>query len=351
MAGTDAQDVNRLNIPVKPDVPFVTVIMPVRNEGDFIARSLGAVLAQDYPHHRLEVIISDGLSHDQTRSVARKTAAQCPDVPVTIIDNPGRIVAVGLNIALSHMRGDIIVRVDGHCEIAPDYISRCVAHLQANDDFAGVGGSTETIGTDDLSAAIAVAMSSPFGVGGSAFRTLTNTALLADTVPFPAYKRSAIEAAGPYDEELVRNQDDEYNYRLRKLGYGIFLAPDVRSRYYSRASLDSLWRQYFGYGFWKVRVLQKHPRQMQSRQFAPPGLATALVGSALLSPVSIWGRRLFALVAGLYALANLAASIYTAYRRGWRYMPYLPMIFATLHLSYGIGFLVGLVKFRRRWNG
>src|SRR5438132_14210048 len=126
-------------------------------------------------------------------------------------------------------------------------------------------------------------MSSAFGVGGSAFRTVSDRTLLTDTVAFPAFTRAALEKAGAFDEELVRNQDDEYNYRLRKLGAKILLASDVHSRYFSRATLPGLWRQYFQYGFWKVRVMQKHPRQMRLRQFGPPlFVATMLMSLALL---------------------------------------------------------------------
>jgi glycosyltransferase involved in cell wall biosynthesis len=253
-----------------------------------------------------------------------------------------------MNIALRQARGDVVVRVDGHCVVAPDYVSRCVAHLQSG-EADGVGGPMETIGDNPLSEAIAVAMSSGFGVGGSAFRTVRDRQLWVETVPFPAYRMDTIRRIGFYDEEMVRNQDDEYNYRLLKNGGKILLAPDVRSRYYSRSSLKKLWRQYFQYGFWKVRVLQKHPRQLRARQFVPPLFVAGLGGSALLALFSRFGRRLFAGVVGLYAVANLAASLLTARQRGWRFLGYLPGLFATLHLAYGAGFITGLVKFARRW--
>jgi GT2 family glycosyltransferase len=148
----------------------------------------------------------------------------------------------------------------------------------------------------------------------------------------------------------VRNQDDEYNYRLRELGVRLLLAQDIRARYYSRSSLAKLWRQYFQYGYWKVRVMQKHPRQMQPRQFVPPMFVSALLVStigALALPAMRWALLL---VVGAYAAANLAATAAAIRRHGWRMVPMLPIVFATLHLSYGSGFLYGLVKFRHRWN-
>ena len=332
------------------DLPLVSVIMPIRNEAAFIARSLGAVLAQDYPSHRLEVLIADGMSTDETRAIIQRLAAQYPHVPVRVIDNPGQIVPTGFNTALSEARGDVIVRVDGHCEIAPDYVSRCVQHL-LKDGVEGVGGPLETVGTSLLSETIALAMRSPFGVGDSAFRVGKGEATLVDTIAFPAYMRAAVERAGPLDEELVRNQDDEYNYRLRKIGARLLLAPDVRSKYYSRTSLGSLWQQYYQYGFYKVRVLQKHPRQMRLRQFAPPAFVTAVLGGALLSPLSKAIRAAWGGAIGAYVAANLFASWRIARRNGHEHFLRLPLVFSILHFSYGLGFLHGLVHFRNRWKG
>ncbi len=331
-------------------LPFVSIIMPVRNEATFIARSLGAVLAQDYPADRLEVLIADGMSTDDTRVIIRQLAAQHPQVPVRVIDNPGKIVPTGFNAALAQARGDVIVRIDGHCEIAPDYVSRCVIHL-LEDGVDGVGGPIRTVGVTPLSATIALAMSSSFGVGNSAFRTVKDKAMFVDTIAFPAYTRVTVEKAGLLDEELVRNQDDEYNYRLRKLGAWLLLAPDVKATYYSRNSLRSLWRQYYQYGFYKVRVLQKHPHQMRLRQFVPPAFVATVLGGALLSPFSRIVRRLWGLTVSAYVVANLFASWRIARKTGYEHLWRLPVVFFILHFSYGLGFLRGLIHFRNRWAG
>jgi succinoglycan biosynthesis protein ExoA len=325
-------------------VPFVSVIMPVRNEVHYIARSLGAVLAQDYPPERLEVIVADGMSTDGTRAIIRSLRVQHPRI--RLIDNPGKIVPTGLNRAIRQASGEIIVRVDGHCEISQDYIQRCVKHLQSG-GIDGVGGPLETVGETPIARVIAVAMSSRFGVGGSAFRVVSNKTMLTDTIPFPAYTRAILERCGPFDEELVRDQDDEYNYRLRKLGAKLLLAADIKCRYYSRSSLRSLWRQYFQYGYWKVRVLQKHPWQMRPRQFLPPAFVAALLGTGILACFFTFGRVSAATVVGAYLLANLVASIGALRRENWHELLLLPIVFATLHLSYGSGFLVGLIRF---WN-
>ncbi len=328
-------------------VPLVSVIMPVRNEAAYIERSLGAVLAQDYPADRLEILVVDGLSDDGTREAVLAHAATRPNL--RLLDNPASIVPPGLNIGIRQARGEIVVRVDGHCEIAPDYVRLCVEHLLAGHEGApveAVGGPIETVGETDEAQAIALAMSSWFGVGGSAFRTIKDRPLLVETVAFPAYRRATLQRLGPFDEELVRNQDDEYNYRLLKSGGRVLLSPDIRSRYYSRSSLRSLWRQYYQYGYWKVRVMQKHPRQMRLRQFAPPAFVAGLLGSAALGMVWSPFRWLLGVVLALYTAANVVAS----FAPGRAHAPRLLIIHPILHLSYGLGFLVGLARFRKQFG-
>ena len=330
------------------ETPFVSVIMPVRNEAAFISRSLGALLKQTYPKERMEIIVADGMSTDATREAIEQIKINS-EISITIVDNPKRIAPTGLNCALNKAKGDIIVRVDGHCEIEPDYVANCVAHLQAN-KADGVGGPIQTIGETSRAKAIAAAMSSTFGVGGSAFRTIDDSEMYVDTVAFPGYTRAIIQKAGRFNEELVRNQDDEYNYRIRKLGGKILLSPDIRSRYYSRSTFKSLWRQYFQYGFWKVRVLQLHPRQMSYRQFVPFVFVASIICATLLSPVSMIVRWGLAFIIGSYLLANLAASFLTAIKTGLNLFPLLSLSFLILHISYGLGFLVGLISFRKEWN-
>jgi glycosyltransferase involved in cell wall biosynthesis len=329
-------------------LPFVSVIMPIRNEADFIAQSLAAVLNQDYPHDRMEILIADGISTDDTRRIIQRLTTTT-SIPVCIIDNPKQIVPTGMNLAIAQARGEIIVRVDGHCEIAPDYVSRCVYHLRTS-DVGGVGGPIETINQGFVGEAIALAMTSGFGVGGSAFRVVKDKTMYADTIAFPAYWRSSIDAAGLYDEELIRNQDDEYNYRLRGLGYKLLLAPDIRSRYYSRSSLKKLACQYYQYGMFKVRVLQKHPRQMQPRQFAPPLFAAGVFGGLMIAPFSRTLRQIWLGALALYLVINMIVSVRMAVRSGLRYLPLLPVVFATLHLSYGIGFWRGMIRFWKQWK-
>ncbi len=328
-------------------MPFVSILIPVHNEEAYIDRCLQAVLTQDYPADLMEVWIADGLSADGTREIIADYMNQYSNI--FLVDNPGRIVPTGLNLLIPKAKGDIIIRVDGHCVIAPDYVSNCVRHLQ-QDGVDGVGGPMRSIGEDLISQVTALAMSSKFGVGNSSFRTESGVTKLTDTVPFPAYTHAIIEKVGLYDEELVRNQDDEYNYRIREAGGKILLADDIRSIYYSRGSLKKLWKQYFQYGFWKVRVWQKHPHQMSLRQFIPLVFVLALILTLLLSFLVPWGWMVLVVLLAAYLLANLSASIMTASDQGCKKISLLPLAFAIIHLSYGLGFLVGLFKFWNRWG-
>ena len=330
------------------ETPFVSVIMPVRNEADFIGRSLRAVFVQQYPHDHLEIIVADGLSTDETRAQIEVLQAES-DIPISLVSNPERIAPTGLNRAIAAARGDIIVRVDGHCEIAPDYVAKCVKYLQAG-KAEGVGGPIETIGETWRAKAIAVAMSSNFGVGGSAFRCINDREMYVDSVAFPGYKREIFETAGTFNEELVRNQDDEFNYRIRKLGGRILLAPDICSRYFSRSSFKSLWRQYFQYGYWKVRVLQLHPKQMRPRQFVPFIFVASIFLSFLQGLFFSFGRWELIIILGLYLLADLAATLKAAARINPAALPFVFLSFPILHLSYGVGFASGLFAFSRKWR-
>jgi glycosyltransferase involved in cell wall biosynthesis len=331
-----------------PTDPLVSVVLPIRNEAAYISRSLASVLAQDYPAHRMEVLVADGRSDDGTRETVRGFASRFGD-RLKLIDNPGRIVSTGLNAARPLAAGDVIVRVDGHCEIPPDYVRRAVEHLLV-DGVDCVGGLLETIGETPTAHVIAIAMSSPFGLGGSAFRSGAPVSTLTDSVAFPAWTRQAMQRTGPFDEELVRNQDDEYSYRLRRLGGRILLATDIRTRYYSRSTFRSLFRQCFEYGIWKVRVLQKHPRQMRPRQFVPGAFVAAVLLSILSSFVSFAFLPLAVLIVAAYALAAGIAAWRASRTHGWSVMLSLPLAFGAMHVAYGTGFLIGVLRFWRHWR-
>jgi succinoglycan biosynthesis protein ExoA len=329
------------NLSVLPH-PFVTVIMPIRNEGSYIDRSLKSVLEQDYPKERMEILVVDGLSADNT--VERVQSYQKLNPRIKILMNEDKIVASGLNLGIRESRGEIIVRVDGHCEIQPDYVSQCVSLLETNKADA-VGGPIETVGETFIAKGIAAAMSSWFGVGGSSFRTGIDREKEADTVPFPAYRRQLFEKVGLFDKELVRNQDDEHNYRIREFGGKVLLSPKIRSRYYSRNGFVSLWKQYFQYGYWKVRVMQKHPKQMKARQFVPFLFILSLLFLSVLSLALPQTRPLLLALTALYVFVSLLNAASTAIKTKAVYLPFIFAAAAVMHLSYGLGFFSGFLKF------
>jgi succinoglycan biosynthesis protein ExoA len=347
--GSDsASSTKRRHVSAVSADPLVTVVMPIRNEEHFIGRSLGAVLDQDYPPHRMEVVIADGMSTDGTREVIARLASDRPAIDVHVCDNAGGIVSCGLNMALARARGDIIVRVDGHTLISPDYVRQCVAALQRS-GAENAGGRMDAVSEGTFGRAVSLATSSPFGVGDARFHFSTREEFV-DTVYMGAWPRRVFDEIGLFDEELIRDQDDEFNYRLREHGGKVLLSPLINSRYYPRTTPRTLWRQYFEYGFWKVRVMQKHPRQMRWRHFVPPVFVAALLLLLCTSPASATSLRLLAVIAGVYAASSLGASVRAATPDHWRLIGWLPLTFGILHMAYGLGFLSGLVRFRGEWR-
>lgn len=328
------------------DLPLVSILVPIRNEDRHIEDCLVSIIRQEYPKEKMEVLIADGMSTDQTRDRVKRY--QNCVLPVFLIDNPGKIVPTGMNAALQVSRGKIIIRIDGHTLIAPDYILQCVEALERT-GADNVGGKMTAKGDGRFGEAVAVATSTPFGVGGARFH-YSDQEEWVDSVYMGAWRREVFERIGLFDEELVRDQDDEFNYRLRDYGRKILLSPKIKSVYTNRSSSKALWKQYFQYGLWKVRVLQKHPRQMRSRQFVPPVFVTALLLSLFIMLMIPWGWIIFLLVAGSYLVVNLLASLITASKTGWRHLALLPFTFAILHISYGLGFLAGLFRFWNRWG-
>lgn len=320
-------------------LPRVTVIMPVYNEAAFIERSLGAVLAQDYPAERLEVLVVDGGSTDAT--VARVAAMAARDPRVRLLPNPGRIQARAMNVGLDHAQGDVIVRVDGHTVVAPDYVRRCVECL-AKTGAQNVGGPQRFAATTPLGRAIAAAYRSPFSVP-SRF-TVSQRAEVVDTVYMGAWPRAVFDRVGRFDESLAVNEDYELNYRIRRAGGRIYLSPDIRSRYYGRQTLGALWRQFFRYGAWKCRVLMQHPRSAKPRHLVAPAFVAVLVGGGLLGALSRPIRRLWTAVVGLYLAANGLASVRQAARDDWTLLERLPLVFSTMHLAWGSGFWAAALR-------
>jgi len=318
---------------------LVSVLIPMRNEGDHIRPCLEAVLAQDYPTELMEILVVDGRSTDHSREVVTEYATQYSHL--RLLDNPRQITPAALNVGILHARGNYLIRVDAHTVIAPDYVRQCVTLLEST-DAVNVGGRMQPVGDTYFGRTVALSTTSPFGIGDSRFHYDAREQYV-DTVYMGAFRREIFDQVGLFDEELIRNQDYELNIRIRQAGGKILLSPKIISYYTPRSSLSALWRQYFQYGRWKVRTVQKHPDSLRWRQAVPPLFVGGFLGSLLVSFFLSLAFRLFMVIAGCYLLANLVASTIVANRGGWRYFPILPVVFATIHFAWGLGFWYGLL--------
>jgi succinoglycan biosynthesis protein ExoA len=321
--------------------PTVSVVVPCRNEKSHIETCVRSILAQEPPRGGFEVIIADGMSDDGTRDILTQLAAA--DARVRIIDNVNRITPCGMNAGIREARGRYIAIMGAHGHYAPDYLQSSLEVLEET-GADNVGGSMVCLGQSRLQRAIAAAHHSPFAVGGARWHDMTYEGP-ADTVFGGVYRREIFDRIGLFDEELVRNQDDEFNLRLTRAGGKIWHSPLIKSWYRPRGSLRSLFQQETQYGYWKVRVIQKHKIPASIRHLVPGCFVLSLIFLALVSPwsrVVLWG---WIGLAGLYLLCNIAASILTSWRVNWRLFPLLPFVFACYHFGYGYGFLRGILDF------
>lgn len=323
-------------------LPFVSVIMPIRNEAEFVEGAVRSVLDNDYPAEKIEILVVDGMSDDGTRETVKKLSHA--DNRVKMLDNPQGIVSTAMNIGLRAARGDLFIRVDGHAEIPTDFIRKSIRCLREHPDAWVVGGHIETVADDFTGQAIAAAMRSPIGVGNARFR-LGDYEGWVDTLAFGTHRKWIVDKIGYFDEELVRNQDDEFNLRIILAGGKIWMSKSIQSTYFSRGSLRKLWKQYFQYGFWRIRTLQKHKRPANFRQLVPLlfVLLLFLTGLAGFLWKPLW--ILLVIEAGLYLLALLTGALDVGCKSGWRYAPVAPLIFGILHFGYGLGSLWGGVRF------
>lgn len=322
----------------------VSIIIPCRNEEAFIGKVLENIREQDYDLNKLELLVVDGRSDDTTAAIVRKYASKHSFV--RLLDNPFGVVPQAMNIGIREARGEVIVRMDAHSIYPVNYVSRLVSELKRL-DADNVGGVWDTRpGNDTLMArAIAKATSSPFGIGNAQYRLEQNEVKQVDTVPYGCYRASVFEQIGLYDEELVRNQDDELNARLINNGGKIFLIPDVRIKYFARAELDKMMKMFYQYGLFKPLVNKKLGKPATVRQFFPPALVLANMGIliALFTPRAYYA--FFAVWAPYLLLAGLFSKSAAFKDRDVPLAMLLPVVFIAIHLSYGWGYLVGVVKF------
>lgn len=328
----------------------VSIVMPCRNEAGYVEHAVRDALAQERRGFDLEVLVAVGPSHDGTHAIVERLSAAHPEV--RLVENPAGVVPHGLNAAIRASHGRFIVRMDAHSRYPADYaatLTEALDRLKADN----VGGVWETLPANgtDKAWAIAQVLSSPLGVGNALFRLGAGGERDVDTVPYGCFRRELFDRIGYFDEELVRNQDDEHNGRILRAGGRIVLLPQVRIQYFPRDRIGKLWRMYREYGLFKPLVNRKLGAPATLRQFAPPLFVLALFGGAVLAPFVPFLRWCWLALVAVYGFTVLGVSLRLAVR-GKRpaALPWLVVAFLTVHIAYGVGYLQGIVRFlvRRR---
>jgi len=332
-----------------PDAPplSVSIVIPMYNEENYIGECLASLLHQDYPKELYEIIVVDGMSGDRSREIVLKIAEEHPTV--RLLDNPKRITSAGLNIGVKQARGDMVNILGAHSYVAEDYLSQIVYYLHKTGADC-VGPAWNTIGTTFQARAIALAMSSRFGVGNALYRVSKREGYV-DTCGFATYRKEVFDKIGFFDEGFTRsNEDFEFNRRLINAGGKIYMTPAVKAYYYSRGSIKDLFRQYFRYGYWKIDVLKKVPGSFLFRYQIPVFFVLGLILTGIAGIFSKTALVLFTLIVGLYLSAAFVASLFIAIKSGLRYLIVLPFAFMALHFGFGLGFTCSLFShlIRRR---
>lgn len=324
------------------NAPRVSVIVPCRNECAYIEAFVRSLLAQDYPGDRMEFLIADGSSTDGTTALLESLAGS--DARIRVIENPRLTVSCGLNAAVARASGEVIVRMDVHTQYAADYVRQCVSSL-VESGAQCVGGPWRAVGRTYWQRAIAAAFGSSVGSGGARSHLVAFEGEV-DSVYLGCWWRADLVDAGLFDEDLVRNQDDELCLRLRRKGGRVWQSPRIRSEYTPRSSLHGLFRQYYQYGYWKVRVIQKHGESGALRHFVPVAAVTVGAVLAAVAPFVPVAAGVLAAVTGLYLLLTIGAAFVIGMRSGaWDLVPVLPAVFFAYHAGYGLGFARGVLDF------
>ena len=320
--------------------PRVTIAMPAYNEERYIEACIASVQAQDYPRDLIEIVIADGRSTDRTREILARLADADPRIRV--IDNPARLQAAGLGQIVKQATGDVLVRMDVHCEYAPDYVRKCVETLD-NTGADNVGGAQRAKAKTFFQRALCAALTSPLGVGGAKYRSADAEGFV-DTVFLGAFRRRVFETVGLWDPGAITNEDAELNQRILDSGGQIYLSRDIVVHYFPRDSFKTLAKQYYKYGRGRARTLLKLGSFPNLRPLAP--FAMVVGATALVALPPLWPVAPAAFAA--YALATGAEAVRVAGKLGPAAVPLAWAMFPVLHISHGIGFAAGLLQYSRK---
>ena len=325
----------------------VALIIPTLNEELYIASCLESIKAQTYPFDMMDILVVDGGSKDKTREIVDDFSLSYNNV--RLLDNPGRIQAIAFNIGVKNSDAPYVIRLDAHVSYESHYIERCIKHLETMPEVGDVGGICETKVRRPgiLPESIAVLCQSKFGIGGAAFRVGASAGYV-DTVPFGAFPRKVINEIGGMREDLARAEDNEYVSRIRRAGYKVYLDPDIISTYYARDTFTGIIKQMYANGKSIGQLFYVDRSAIGLRHFVPLAFVLGLLFS--LCGAFIWFPIFYLLltVIGLYGIVNILATCLECKKHGWKYFVALPVLFISVHISYGVGTILGLVKYMFR---
>ena len=328
-------------------LPFISIICPVYNEKEYIEKCICSILQQDYPKENIEILFVDGMSTDETREIITKYSKEYSFLK--LLDNPQKIVPCAMNIGIQSAVGEVVIRLDGHCVYPPNYISSLVEYLyKLNAD--NVGGVWNILPANQTAEAqaVAIASSHSFGVGNVAFRIGTTQIKEVDTVPFGCYKRKVFDKIGLFDEELIRNQDNEFNARLKNAGGKIYLIPDITIDYYARSNIKKICSMYYQYSLFTPLVQQKLGKCDTWRRMIPTlFLIGLLLGgiSCFIPAVPNVIKIAYLIIVASYGINSLFIGLQQSIKyKHWGLLYYLPVTFFCIHLTYGWAYIVGVYK-------
>ena len=320
---------------------IVSIIIPILNEENYIAKCIESIVSQDYPKENMEAILIDGDSSDKTVEIIKSYIEKYPFIK--ILKNPNKTVQFALNIGIKGAVGKYIVRMDAHAEYATDYVSKCIEYLEKT-GANNVGGPMIAKGKNDIQKVVAAAYHSPFALGGGKFH-IEGFEGYADTVFLGSFEREYLLDIGLYDERLPRSEDDDLNFRIAENGGKIYITPEIKSVYYPRDSYKKLFKQYYEYGVWKVAVIKKHKKPARISHLIPMLFVLYLLVfgslSIFLKPV----LYAFLAILAVYILLDAYFSFKSKYIRSFQNRLRLMYVHFILHLSYGLGFWQGIFKF------
>lgn len=337
--------------------PFITIVMPVRNEARFIRDTLGQLLGQDYPRDCFEIIVADGMSDDGTQEIVNKLSGDHPQV--RLIENPKRLSSAGRNVGFKNGKGDIFLVVDGHCYIPDNQLFNNVATAfeKSGADCLGRPQPLDPPGLSDFQKAVAMARASRLGHSGNSLIYSNYEGFASPVSNGAVYKKEVFQKVGYVDESLDACEDVEFNYRLEKAGLKAYTSPSLAVKYYPREKLKSFFKQMIRYGRGRFKFIKKHPETFNLDTLVPSAFTLGLLLFIFLGILSFfsslmskaWSLRsvasgLLSIIYGLYLLIIVGESFRISFKKGFGYFRYLPFIFFAVHFGLGYGFIKEVVQ-------